>query len=65
MNAKINELLGEIEKCRVHLVKRYCYSLDYDWDRLDYLARTFEKVTRECPSDIDRFTRFLKRLRRK
>ncbi len=56
-------LLDELRKFR-HF-KRYYYSLDYDWDRLDYLARTFEKVTRGCPSDIDRFTRFLKRLRRK
>ena len=55
-------LLDELRKFR-HF-KRYYYSLDYDWDRLDYLARTFEKVTREYPADIDRFTLFLERLRR-
>lgn len=62
LSEKTFYLLDELRKFR-HF-KRYYYSLDYDWDRLDYLARTFDKVTRECPDDIDRFTLFLERLRR-
>ncbi len=39
-----------------------CYSLDYDWDRLDYLSKQFMKVGISCSSDIDRFREFLNRL---
>jgi hypothetical protein len=55
-------LLDELRKFR-HF-KRYYYSLDYDWDRLDYLAKTFEKLQDKFPPDIGRFTGFLNRLRR-
>ena len=53
-------LLDEFRKFR-HF-KRYYYSLDYDWDRLDYLGKQFMKVCVSCPSDIDRFRKFLNRL---
>lgn len=62
ISEKTFRLLDELRKFR-HF-KRYYYSLDYDWDRLDYLAKTFDKLREDCPEDIDRFTRFLKRLRR-
>lgn len=54
-------LLDEFRKFR-HF-KRYYFSLDYDWDRLDYLGKIFAKLRANCPSDIDRFTNFLKRLK--
>ena len=63
ISERIYSLLDELRKFR-HF-KRYYYSLDYDWDRLDYLAKTFEKLRRGLPSDIEKFTRFLERLRRK
>jgi len=53
-------LLDEFRKFR-HF-KRYYYSLDYDWDRLDYLGKQFLKVCIGCPSEIDRFKEFLNRL---
>jgi hypothetical protein len=56
-------LLNEFRKFR-HF-KRYYFSLDYDWDRLDYLRKKFARLSVNCPSDIDRFTNFLQRLKNK
>ena len=53
-------LLDEFRKFR-HF-KRYYYSMDYDWDRLDYLGKQFIKLSIGCPSDIERFREFLNRL---
>lgn len=60
ISEKTFSLLDELRKFR-HF-KRYYFSLDYDWDRLDYLAKIFEKLRVKFPPDIDRFTDFLNRL---
>lgn len=54
-------LLDEFRKFR-HF-KRYYYSMDYDWDKLDYLAKKFDKVIKQCPEQISCFVVFLKRLK--
>jgi len=54
-------LLDELRKFR-HF-KRYYYSMEYDWDKLDYLAKKFEKIIRQCPQELDSFVVFLKRLK--
>ncbi len=60
ISEEIFNLLDEFRKFR-HF-KRYYYSLDYDWDRLDYLGKQFMKLYASCPSDIARFKKFLNRL---
>lgn len=53
-------LLDELRRFR-HF-KRYYYSMDYDWDRLDYLGGVFDKVRARIPSELNRFRSFLDRL---
>lgn len=54
-------LLDEFRKFR-HF-KRYYYSMDYDWDKLEYLAKKFEKIIKQCPEQIHSFVIFLNRLK--
>ena len=54
-------LLDELRKFS-HF-KRYYYSMEYDWDKLDYLAKKFDKISRQCPQELDSFVVFLKRLK--
>ncbi len=53
-------ILDEFRKFR-HF-KRYYYSMDYDWDKILYLSRKFEKLRALGREDLNRFTDFLNRL---
>lgn len=53
-------LLEEFRKFR-HF-KRYYFSMDYDWDRLDYLGKQFLKLISRYPEDLTRFITFLDNL---
>jgi hypothetical protein len=52
--------LGELLKFR-HF-RRYYFELEYDWDKLDYLQKVFNRVTEHLPSDLDSFRSFLRQL---
>ncbi|MBT4502979.1 MAG: hypothetical protein HOC74_34920 [Gemmatimonadetes bacterium] len=52
--------LGELMKFR-HF-RRYYFELEYDWDKLDYLQKVFERVSESLPSDLERFRSFLREL---
>lgn len=52
-----HNVLEEFRKFR-HF-KRYYFSMDYDWDRLDYLGKQFTKLMGVLPADLGRFARFL------
>ena len=54
-------LLDEFRRFR-HF-KRYYFSMDYDWDRIDYLARKFERLSRRYPDELRTFSAFLERLK--
>lgn len=53
-------LLDEFRKFR-HF-KRYYFSMDYDWDRLEFLRKKFDRLLQTIPLDINRFIIFLNRL---
>ena len=42
--------------------KRHYVEQQYDWDRIDYLAQTYEKVKPLIVLDLDYFDQFLVRL---
>ena len=52
--------LGELMRFR-HF-RRYCFELEYDWDKLEYLQGVFARGTERLPSDLERFQAFLTRL---
>lgn len=52
--------LGELMKFR-HF-RRYYFELEYDWDKLDYLQKIFNKIIEHMPSDLETFKFFLRRL---
>ncbi len=53
--------LGELMKFR-HF-RRYYYEMDYDWDKIEYLQKVFERVRRVMPGELEAFRRFLEQLR--
>lgn len=53
-------LLDELRRFR-HF-RRYYYSLDYDWGRLDYLQTVYEKVRPAIRRDLAAYTGFLQEL---
>ncbi len=53
-------VLEEFRKFR-HF-KRYYYSMDYDWTRLDYLRDQFDRLLDAVPDDMERFEAFLREL---
>jgi hypothetical protein len=52
--------LGELMKFR-HF-RRYYFELEYDWDKLEYLQKAFERIVRDVPADLQAFRSFLRRL---
>ena len=42
--------------------KRYYFEFDYDWDRLTYLRKIYEKVFALVPSELESYTEFLMKL---
>lgn len=50
------------EVMRFRHFRRYYFELEYDWDKLAYLQKVFEKITETLPSDLARFRSFLYRL---
>jgi hypothetical protein len=42
--------------------KRYYFEFEYDWDRIDFLRKKFERVRPAVERDLVRFTEFLRRL---
>ena len=42
--------------------RRYYFELEYDWDKLDYLQKVFNRVTESLPSDLESFRSFLRKL---
>lgn len=53
-------ILDEFRKFR-HF-KRYYFSMDYDWDRLNFLRKKFERLLILLPADFGKFHGFLLRL---
>ena len=52
------------ELMRFRHFKRHYVEQQYDWDRIDFLAQTYEKVKPLIAGDLDRFDQFLVRLAR-
>ncbi len=50
-------LLSELLRFR-HF-KRYYFEFDYDWDKIDFLRRKFDRVLPALESDLALFTQFL------
>ena len=50
------------ELMRFRRFKRHYVEQQYDWDRIDYLAQTYEKVKPLIARDLDCFDQFLVRL---
>ena len=50
------------ELMRFRHFKRHYVEQQYDWDRIDYLAQTYEKVKPLIARDLDCFDQFLVRL---
>lgn len=53
-------LLDELRRFR-HF-KRYYFSMDYDWDRLEFLRKKFDSLLELIPRELNRFVAFLNRL---
>lgn len=51
-----------VEILRFRHFKRYYFSLDYDWEKLDFVIRKFEKSYLLIQKDLEAFDQFLKRL---
>ena len=62
ISEETRSLLDEFRKFR-HF-KRYYYSMDYDWDKIDYLRKKFQRLIKTCPEDISSFESFLIRLKK-
>jgi len=54
-------LLDEFRRFRQF--KRYYFSMDYDWDRIDYLTKKFDQLSRRYPNELKIFSAFLERLK--
>ncbi len=52
--------LGEMVKFR-HF-RRYYFELSYDWDKLDYLQKVFDRVRIAVPGELEQFQGFLRGL---
>lgn len=52
--------LGELMRFR-HF-RRYYFELEYDWDKLDYMQKIFDRIVESLPSDLERFRSFLRQL---
>ena len=50
------------ELMRFRHFKRHYVEQQYDWDRIDFLAQTYDKVKPLIARDLDRFDQFLVRL---
>lgn len=50
------------ELMRFRHFKRHYVEQQYDWDRIDFLAQTYDKVRPLIARDLDRFDQFLVRL---
>jgi hypothetical protein len=72
MNAA-KELIAELGKTREALAhldemrrfrhfKRYFFSMDYDWDRLNFLMKKFDQLRPELEADLDSFCSFLEKI---
>jgi len=53
-------LLSELLKFR-HF-KRYYFEFDYDWDRIDFVRKMFDRLRPGVDAGMDSFTGFLRRL---
>ena len=53
-------LLGEL--LRFCHFRRYYFELEYDWDKLEYLQKIFNKVVESLPSELENFRLFLRKL---
>ncbi len=53
-------LLAELLRFR-HF-KRYYFEFEYDWERIDFLRKKFDKLRPVLKADLDRFTEFLQGL---
>ncbi len=60
LNDTTNKNLVEIMRFR-HF-KRYYFSLDYDWEKLDFVIRKFEKSYILIQNDLKSFDQFLQKL---
>mgnify|MGYP006305400629 CR=1 FL=1 len=50
------------ELMRFRHFSRYYFELEYDWDKLDYLQKTFNRASESLPKDLGTFKLFLRRL---
>jgi len=55
-------LLDEFRRFR-HF-KRYYFTMDYDWDRLDFLSKKFSALIPALATDLSGFAGFLSRLQK-
>ncbi len=53
-------LLAELLKFR-HF-KRYYFEFDYDWDRIDFVRKIFDRLRPVIDADLNPFAEFLRRL---
>ncbi len=51
-----------VEIMRFRHFKRYYFSLDYDWEKLDFVIRKFEKSYILIQNDLKSFDQFLQKL---
>lgn len=57
---EIFNILDEFRKFR-HF-KRYYFSMDYDWDCLDFLMKKFQRLIIVFPGELETFKNFLRKL---
>lgn len=50
------------ELLRFRHFKRYYFQLDYDWDRIDFLAKKYEHAYPAVLRDLDTFQKFLEEI---
>jgi hypothetical protein len=60
ISEETESLLSELLRFR-HF-KRYYFEFEYDWDRIDFLRKKFEKARVSVKNDLDSFARFLQAL---
>jgi hypothetical protein len=51
-----------VELMKFRHFRRYYFELEYDWDKLDYLQKVFDKAREGLPADLEAFKAFLRRL---
>lgn len=60
-------ILQETQAALTELMKfrhfrRYYFELAYDWDKLDYLQKVFDRVRATAPRELTKFQEFLRKL---